>query len=212
MTAVLLAGLSGVSLFGFEDGDLQYWPRISIQGRLNNRFTIGMENEIRIGAQITDLYFHHTDFGLQVRLASWMNCSVNYRSVFSENGKIWIMEKRPHFNFIVKWKAARVNWSHRSRFECRMISDQKPIWRYRDQMSLSVPTKIHKIKAEPYVSDEINIDDKSRELNRNRLYLGVKIKNQNKVIYDFYYLQEKNKKDDKWTGIHVIGSKLIFTF
>jgi len=212
LAVFLLNGIAGTSLYAFKNGDIQYWPRVGMQGKLNNRFAVNLEQEFRIGGQIGDFYFSQTDFGIRMKLTSWLDCSVHFRSVFSESSDKWIMEERPHFNFIFTWKTGKIKWGHRSRFEYRKIADRDPFWRYRSQISVFLPMKNKCIHIEPYITDEINIDEVNREINRNRMYAGIKIKGQENMSYALYYLYEKNKRDNDWTGIHVIGSKVIFTF
>ena len=100
---------------------------------------------------------------------------------------------RYDFNFFLKFKL-----NDRNRFENRLM--------------LTPPVKLTGYNIQPYLADEIFISFEENELNRNRIYIGFKIKLFKNVALDQYYLLESNKKLEDWTTYNIIGSRLKVAF
>lgn len=78
-------------------------------------------------------------------------------------------------------------------------------WRYRGRLKLEFPFKLTEFSIRPYIADEIFIDFEVDELNRNRLYQGIKADLTDHLLADLYYLWQTSKDDTGWKDCHVVG-------
>ena len=65
-----------------------------------------------------------------------------------------------------------------------------------------------KFELVPYIADEIFFDFDKSELNRNRIYLGVEIKNFPVGKPVLYFMQQRDWNGNRWEGRNIIGIKL----
>ena len=198
--------------FAFEDGDWQSWPRISIEGKLSAKWKIYLDEEFRMGDNISDLYFHRSDFGVTYKFADCFYLGLNYWHSHKEKNGQWYQEKKPHINLTFKWEMGKFKLNDRNRFENRYQQGKDKVWRYRNRLTLTPPLKFTKYNIQPYLADEIFFDFEESELNRNRIYAGIKIKLLKNLSFDGYYLLESNKKFEEWSAYNVMGSKFKVTF
>jgi len=66
------------------------------------------------------------------------------------------------------------------------------------------------LKVIPYFADEMFYDPSNNEINRNRFYIGCKIKNFTRFKPTIYFMQQRNLKNNKWDTIGVLGMKISF--
>ena len=66
------------------------------------------------------------------------------------------------------------------------------------------------LKVIPYFADEIFYDLSSNEINRNRFYIGCKIKNLTRFKPTIYFMQQRSLKNNEWDTIGVLGIKISF--
>ena len=205
----IFLGLSvALPVFAFEDGDLQLWNTNSIKTKLNKSLKIKVEEELRFGDNISELYYTHTDGGLTYGVNDNLDLGINYRQVFVKIKGEWKEEYRPHANATLKWVGQDLKFSDRSRLEFRMPEGEDDRWRYRNKLSVKFPWKWTDLDIQPYVADEVFIDFDGEKLNRNRLYAGFQMKLIEHLKADIFYLWQASEKSDKWTSYNVIGIKL----
>jgi len=77
---------------------------------------------------------------------------------------------------------------------------------------LKVPLKLKSFAFAPYVADEIFYNLDEAELTRNRLYGGIQLKFTNFISGDIFYLLQSTEKNNDWDSLHVVGTKLKFSF
>ena len=66
------------------------------------------------------------------------------------------------------------------------------------------------LKVIPYFADEMFYDLSSNEINRNRFYIGCKIKNLTRIKPTIYFMQQRSLKNNEWDTIGVLGIKISF--
>lgn len=66
------------------------------------------------------------------------------------------------------------------------------------------------LKVIPYLADEIFYEPSNNQININRFYIGLKIKNLTRLKPTIYFMQQRNLKNNKWDAIHVLGMKISF--
>lgn len=199
--------------YSFNDGDWQLWNTDGIEIKLNDRWKIGVEEELRFGDNISEIYYTYTDGGLDLKVTDGLHFGLNYRQVYEKKEDEWKEENRPHANATVKWKLYDLDLSNRSRLEYRMRENKDDEWRYRDKLTVKFPWKWTDYKIQPYVADEIFLDFYGEKINRNRLYAGLTSKIFRHLNVDVFYLWQASKaKVDKWTDYNVMGIKAKVLF
>ena len=198
--------------FAFDDGDLQNWSSIAIEGKLNKEWTVLLDEELRFGDDVSDLFYQRTDLGITYQMLPWLKLGLNYWHQYSEKNGNWKLEQKPHFNATIKFKIGSFTLQDRSRLERRIFEDADNQWRYRNKLSLTPPVKFTKFSIQPYVADEIFINFEDDAYRRNRIYLGCKSKLAKRLALDIYYLLQSDKAEPDWKKTHVIGSKLKISF
>lgn len=198
--------------YAFDDGDFQYWNSESISVKINQDSAIKLEEEFRFGDDGGNFYYQHSDLGLTYSgLAEWLDISLNYKYIFEEKKSKWKEENRPHLNAALKWELFDFSFSNRGRFEYRNREDAENYWRYRNKFTIKLPFKLTKFEIQPYIADEIFMDFDKKDLNRNRVYLGFKMKFLKNLKGEIFYLRQSTKSS-KWKDYNVLGTSLSLVF
>lgn len=199
--------------FAFDDGDFQYWNNEVVSLKINEDWEASFEEEFRLGDNGGNLYYQHSDWGVTYSgVAEWLDLGVFYRHIFEKKDSKWRRENRPHLDAAVKWELFDCAMSNRGRFEYRNREDAEDFWQYRNKFTMKLPFKFTKVQIQPYIADEIFIDFDEERLNRNRLYSGFSMKLTKNLKGEIFYLWQRSKKDDKWSGLNVLGTKLKLSF
>lgn len=204
--------LSGYA-FTFDDGDFQYWNTESISWKLDKEYKATFETEFRYGDNASNFYYQHSDIGVAYSgLAKWVDLGLNYRQIFEEKSSIWRYENVPHFNATFKWKWFGIDFSDRSRLEYKNKEEAEDYWRYREKFTVTFPLKLTKLNIQPYIANETFYDFNVESLNKNRLFGGFNFKLVKNLKAEVYYFWESSKKNDKWSDLHILGTKLKLSF
>lgn len=196
----------------FENGDLQFWNTESIEKKVNDKLRIKVEEELRIGGNMSVLYYEHTDLGVKYNVTRGLDVGLNYRQIYEKKAGRWKGENRPYGEVILKEAWQNMEITDRNRLELRCGEGRTPKWRYRNKFSVSSPWKLTKFHINPYAADEVFVDFYGNQLTRNRLYLGLKAKWLKQLKTDVFYLWELNKNNSEWTYNNVIGLKIKISF
>ncbi|MBU0683557.1 MAG: DUF2490 domain-containing protein [Candidatus Omnitrophica bacterium] len=217
LTVILVISINVVSMpvlsFAFDNGDLQVWNTESIETNINDKLKIKVEEELRFGGDVSELYYEHTDGGFTYNVTKGFDFGLNYRQICEKKDGSWKTECRPHGNVIFKtaWQGFKI--SDRNRFELRCPDGKADKWRYRNKLSVTGPWKWTQFNIQPYVADEVFVDFHGDRLTRNRLYSGIKANLLAHLKSDVFYLCEFNKSSSKeWTYNNVIGIKVKLDF
>ena len=201
------------SACALENGDWQLWNTDSAEVKLDKRWKIKAEEELRFGKDISELYYTHTDGGINLNVTDGLDLGINYRQVYEKKEDEWKEECRPHFNAAIKWEWGEFKLSDRSRLELRTFEDKDDEWRYRNKFSVVFPWKWTFLEIQPYIADEVFVDFHGEKLNRNRFYGGFSYKLCKYLKGGIFYMWQISKRaGDKWTGYNVLGieAKLVF--
>lgn len=199
-------------VLAFEDGDWQYWPRITISGRVAAHVVVKLDEEFRVGDSMQDLYFHRSNFGLSYSPKKWLSLNVSYWQSAKESSQNWIPEKRPHFNITVQKLLGGFKVADRNRLERRYSGTSMSVWRYRNQLSLKMPWKWSAYQIRPALATEYYFDFKKNDWNKQRLFVILDSRLSQHVGINWYYLAEFNLKSDAWLRSNIFGTKLNLSF
>ncbi len=201
-----------ISAFAFENGDLQFWNTESIEKKVNDKLRIKVEEELRIGGDMSVLYYEHTDLGVTYNVTRGLDVGLDYRQIYEKKAGRWKGENRPYGEVTLKEAWQNMEIADRNRLELRCGEGRTPKWRYRNKFSVSSPWKLTKFHINPYVADEVFVDFYADHLTRNRLYLGLKAKWLKQLKTDVFYLWELNKNNSEWTYNNAMGLKIKISF
>jgi len=211
---IIIVLLAGGLCFASNDGDFQYWSKAAVSFDLNKDWAFTFEEEFRIGDNAAKLYYHSSDLGFLYRgFADWIDLGLNYKQVFEKDSKdIWRAENRPHFNVTLKGQLFALDVSDRSRLEYRDRENKKDIWRYRNRLTVKLPTAFTKLELQPYVAEEVFINFDEEDFNKNWLCSGVLFSLSKNIKGDIFYLWQSSKSGGDWENINVLGTRLKLYF
>ncbi len=199
-------------LYAFEDNDAQYWPRITLESKINKRWKASMDQEFRIGADMSDLYFHRSDFGLVFKASDRVNIGFYYWHSYKQKGETWLMEKRPHVDATLKIPAlCKSRMQFRARLEDRNEQNKDIFWVFRNRLLIESQQMFFN-NLRPYIADELFFNITESEFNRNRIYAGFKVKCPSPFQFDLYYMLQTDKDVNHWKRTHVLGTKLKISY
>jgi hypothetical protein len=213
LTAAILAAFTNRPCFAFNDEGFQYWNTAEVSFGINKDWKVEVEEELRLGDEGGNLYYHHTDLGfVYENFAQGVDLGFNCRQVFEKDSEgTWRRENRPHLNVTLKAKLLDLELSSRSRFEFRDRENKEDIWIYRNEVTMEFPWALTDLKLKPYVAEEIFVILDPGKYLGDRLYAGMYLDISENMQADFYYLwQLKRLRDIQ--DIHVFGFRLKFRF
>jgi hypothetical protein len=212
---ICLSLIASASAFAYKDGDWQYWNTESVTVKLTDKIDAYVEEEFRFGGDISEFYYQHSHLQLDFKITDWFTLAPAYRQVFELDTMKdnWFTEYRPMVNGTVKWKCENWDFSNRVRISYRMFDiDKDDVWRFRNKLTIKTPWKWTALKINPWVADEIFLEENQSGVYRNRLYAGVGLKLTEHIKGDVFYLWQASEKGSSWTDYNVIGTKLKIVF
>jgi len=219
MLACCFLAVAAVPAFAapkYEDGDWQFWTDATFKGAINDKFAVYGEQEFKFGDGMSQYYYEHTQLQLDFKTLEWLTISPAYREVFEMNSKeVWYPEHQPQLNLTGKWTIFE-DWTFEARVrgEYRMFGEagKKDVWRNRDKFTLKSPWKWTPLKLNPYIADEIFIQEDKDGIYRNRLYVGMGMQFHKNIKGDLYYMWQTEDKTSYWLDYNVLGFKLKCEF
>ena len=187
----------------------QFWHSEKLSYSFSDKLSISIEDDFRSEGFGKNNYYFHGDIGLKYSLNSSIALFANFREVFEKKPSGWIQEHRPHGSVTIKFKRGLISTTGRSRLEYR-IKDSGSSFRNRNMVSVDIGNGWTSLKVIPYLADEMFYDPSNNEINRNRLYIGCKIKNLTRFKPTIYFMQQHNLINNKWDTISVLGVKISF--
>ena len=187
----------------------QFWHAEKITQSFSDKLSLTFEDDFRSESFGENNYYFHGDVGLKYKLSSAIFFNANFREVFENKSSGWVQEHRPHGTVSMKKKIGLISTTGRIRMEYR-IKDSGSSFRNRNMVSVDLGSGWTSLKVIPYFADEMFYDLSSNEINRNRFYIGCKIKNLTRFKPTIYFLQQRSLKNNEWDTIGVLGIKISF--
>lgn len=210
--ALVLAALAGAALAARGD-DVENWTDLYLEHKLDDRWSVRLEEEVRWRDDVSDFYYYHTDLGLTWKARPWLDLNANIRHTDQKNGRgVWGEEERPHGAVTFKGTAAGFQIENRNRVEYRIRPERNDIVRYRNRLQVSRHVTFGAVAFDPYVSEEALIDTDMGDFNQFRSIAGLKAKLTKALRGDLYYAWIATESSTDWTDTHVIGLRLGCVF
>ena len=187
----------------------QFWHAEKLSHSFSDKLSLTFEDDFRSESFGENNYYFHGDIGLKYKISSAIFFNANFREVFENKSSGWVQEHRPHGTVSMKKKIGLISTTGRIRMEYR-IKDSGSSFRNRNMVSVDLGSGWTSLKVIPYFADEMFYDLSSNEINRNRFYIGCKIKNLTRFKPTIYFMQQRSLKNNEWDTIGVLGIKISF--
>jgi len=187
----------------------QFWHAEKITQSFSDKLSLTFEDDFRSESFGENNYYFHGDVSLKYKLSSAIFFNANFREVFEKKSSGWVQEHRPHGTVSMKKKFGLISTTGRVRMEYR-IKDSGSTFRNRNMLTLDFGNGWTSMKLVPYMADELFYNLADKEINRNRFYLGVKVKKLSVYKPTLYFMQQRSLKNNKWESFGVLGIKISF--
>ena len=187
----------------------QFWHAEKITQSFSDKLSLTFEDDFRSESFGENNYYFHGDVSLKYKLSSAIFFNANFREVFEKKSSGWVQEHRPHGTVSMKKKFGLISTTGRIRMEYR-IKDSGSTFRNRNMLTLDFGNGWTSMKLFPYMADELFYNLADKEINRNRFYLGVKVKKISVYKPTLYFMQQRSLKNNKWESFGVLGIKISF--
>ncbi len=201
-----------LSCLGFAgDDNHEFWALTSFSFRLNDDWKMKIKEDFRFRdgehfEQHNDLYFTYSG------LCAPLLFGLGFKQVHKEDAADeWQRENRPYLDLTFKQDLFGLKFSNRHRLEYRDFENKKDVLRYRDRVKLAWPNDVFELPVQPYIADEINVQEESG-YNRNRLYAGVVWDVNETLDVDFFFIHQKDKTTHGWDDVFITGLETFFSF
>lgn len=192
--------------------DFEYWNEESIEVSLTDRLSAEIEADFKFNDNASKHYYTSTDLGLTYEFLDWFEGGVGYKQKYELKKAEWKGESRPYILCGIEWKLADWKFKNKARLEYRMKQGGDELFRFRDKLTIKSPWKWTQLGINPYVADEIFIQEKDN-FYKNRTYAGIGLKLFEHVEAEIYYLLEIEKEDSGWDKYtDVLGTELTLKF
>ena len=144
-------------------------------------------------------------------MKKYFDCSFQYRHIYEKTGDKWLLENRPQIGGTIHIPWNRLIITDSQRLEYRIRENRDNIWRYRNRLAIELACKWTSMQIQPYGAYEIFFDFSEKKINRNRVYLGFKLKFFQWLKGELYYMLQSSikREGDYW---HIMGTKIQLTF
>ena len=187
----------------------QFWHAEKITQSFSDKLSLTFEDDFRSESFGENNYYFHGDVSLKYKLSSAIFFNANFREVFEKKSSGWVQEHRPHGTVSMKKKFGLISTTGRIRMEYR-IKDSGSTFRNRNMLTLDFGNGWTSMNLVPYMADELFYNLADKEINRNRFYLGVKVKKLSVYKPTLYFMQQRSLKNNKWESFGVFGIKISF--
>jgi len=187
----------------------QFWHAEKITQSFSDKLSLTFEDDFRSESFGENNYYFHGDVSLKYKLSSAIFFNANFREVFEKKSSGWVQEHRPHGTVSMKKKFGLISTTGRIRMEYR-IKDSGSTFRNRNMLTLDFGNGWTSMKLVPYMAEELFYNLADKEINRNRFYLGVKVKKLSVYKPTLYFMQQRSLKNNKWESFGVLGIKISF--
>ena len=205
----------------YEDGDWQFWQTDTVSGKLTDNLKASMEAEFKWGDDCSEFYYAHADISLDYRINDMFSLGVAFREAYelntgTEEENDWYNEHRPMINGSIAWKWGDFKFKNRARVEFRNFEIKDDRIRFRNKLGIKSPWKWTELNINPYIEDEIFLEEDKDGIYRNRLYAGIGLELMDAgwgvLKGTLYYLWQADDTDDGWKNTNVCGLKLKLGF
>lgn len=182
----------------------------------SHKFVFTFEEEFRLKDTSSDspVFYEHSDIQAKYLINKYVDVFTDYRLVFQNKGKGWNDQSMFLEGFNLKLPES-TNWGRvnlRTRLEIGLNSSPTPTtYTLNVFPKYNSPWRWTKFQINPFVADELFFDcERSLEFNKNRGYVGVDWKINNRIKASTYYYHENSYVGGKPADVAVQQIKFEF--
>tara|TARA_Y100000741_G_scaffold54823_1_gene37807 strand:+ start:6515 stop:7129 length:615 start_codon:yes stop_codon:yes gene_type:complete len=187
----------------FSQHTLNRSEKITIKRKINS---VGLYSDLDF--RTTDkrgLYYRHLEFGATIPLGKTWSTSLQYRSIYTNNGSIWKLEKRPKALIQKTLKSNKLKWAVRSLQEYRIRKGKDDALRNRVRVMAKSNTNWNGLT--PFMGNEFFYDMEKNEYNKNWFVLGFDLSKKSNIAPTIYYKHISDYVDGKWMSTYTMVFK-----
>ncbi|HRS54048.1 MAG TPA: DUF2490 domain-containing protein [Bacteroidales bacterium] len=216
ISKLLLLILFHITEIKAQDKDFQIWGSAGIEKKINKKFTIHLEQELRMtdNVRIPETIF--TESGIVYKCTKWLKLSGNYRFILKRLNKTYIEKHRFYIDLQLKHQTLIAEYSLRTRYQHSFSDLSNNIKTYLENYIRYKFTISHSLNhnTKPYLSIETfhNLN-KTKWLNPHdiRGEIGANYKIAYNQNLNPYFLYQKELRTNKPETIYILGIAYIFS-
>ena len=130
---------------------------------------------------------------------------MQYRSIYTNNGSTWKLEKRPKALIQKTLKSNKLKWAVRSLQEYRIRKGKDDALRNRIRVMAKSNTNWNGLT--PFMGNEFFYDMEKNEYNKNWFVLGFDLSKKSNIAPTIYYKHISDYVDHKWMSTYTMVFK-----
>ena len=194
-----------------KNGDFQIWETHTLEKTITDSFGIRIDNELRIGDDISRVFYLYVQGFLVYRPYNWLILSPGYRQEWLRKDGALKPQYVPQFDTYFIYVSDKIVITNRNRLGYLFRYKEFNSIFYRGRLRFSFPLRKESLFMQPYIDNEIFIIQ-GRGFNQNRSSIGVLFKVTDHFDPRFYYMVRLDKENGSWKQINIIGLHLYFTY
>jgi hypothetical protein len=201
--------------------DAGMWNTFSIEKEITKKFSVSIDEELRLKENFSRLNLLYTNFGLNLKIIKGFKASLTYRLIEKYNiDNMFGFRNRLMLDLSYKYRIRKISLSYRSRFQSEFKNYHStelgkiPEWFWRNKFEI----KYNSEKYEPYIGTEIRYQirdprnpDFDMGWHRIRMFAGLDYNITKKQSIGIYYLIQRELSVDDPQDLYILGLQYSFT-
>lgn len=189
--------------------DILFWNSNAFSKSIHSNYAVQIKIDQRFNHHLSTLYFHFYDFEITHDLNHNFRISAAYRQIYQKKNN-FLVEHRPHLNFISKIEYQTFSFKNRIRYEFRNKNNTKTEYRIRDRLKIDKKFFLKKLPMRIYCCNEIFFETTHMKRNQNWFFIGLILPEGNQIYFEFMAgIQSKNDKN-QWVNDKILGSNIHY--
>ena len=196
--------------------DFGMWNTVSLNKELSDKFTVGLDQELRLRENCSTINLIYTNIGGSYKVTDWFKVGLTYRFIDKhKDDYTWGQRHRVYVDLTFKVKPAKFAIAYRARFQSEWYGNgytqefgNIPEVFMRNQVKVGYKASD---KVEPYVGCEIRFQFENprnhypNTLDRGRYFAGVNYEiNKHHIVGAYFLLQKEVNVNDPET-LNILG-------
>ena len=203
--------------------DAGLWTTLSIDKKLNNKFSANLTEEVRLFQNVQRLNLAYTNLGVSYKLNKYVKLSAVYRFLQKSQDENYIswrhriyadaQFKYRYYPFTVVYRA-RLQSQVRDYFTSRDGKIPERYWRNKFDVKYELGHGIS-----PYIAAEFRYQfknnrnkDANNEFNRGRYYVGCQYQHSESKTFDFYFMNQREFNVNNPERNFILGIEYDYSF
>lgn len=174
-----------------------------------------IEEEFRVGDNISKLFYVHTIVGIYYNPFSWLSIMPAYEQLFLRRRGLddWFPVYDPFLQVLFTKETGKWIFRNRSRFEYVMPDNgiSNNFFLYRNLCLVVFPFRLTKLNIEPFFDEEVFFSSRDG-FDQFRLTGGFQTPILRELAIDLYYRYRGLKRQSGWVFHNIIGVNFAITF